>query len=102
MDVSDYTINGPDAISAFNNNGGGEVLKAPNDSSFDDFDQQSFSKWNAWRNPRKGHIRDAFINSAVDETLARSIFRTISSGKPNGSVTLERLKVRVSGGGIPP
>jgi hypothetical protein len=42
---------------------------------------------------------DAFINTAVDETLARAIFWTISSGKIAGSLPLERLKVRVTGGG---
>lgn len=54
------------------------------------------------QNPLKGYVRNAFINSAVDEILARSNFRTTSSGKPNGSVMLEGLKVRVSGGGSSP
>jgi hypothetical protein len=72
----------------------------PDDPSFDEFDQQYFKVLGGhnYRNPRNGHLQDAFINSALDETLARAIFRTISLGKRDGSLPLERLKVRVNGG----
>jgi hypothetical protein len=42
---------------------------------------------------RKGHVRDIFINSAVDGHLARSIFHTISSTKEQGAVLLETLDI---------
>lgn len=52
---------------------------------------------------REGHARDFLINSAIDETLARSIFEVIDGAKAKRSdgvapVPLERLKLRVSGG----
>jgi hypothetical protein len=47
------------------------------------------------RRPRKGHIRLAMLNAAVDEDLARSIFDTIANAKPKGDRTLpfERLEL---------
>ncbi|PON20377.1 hypothetical protein TGAM01_v210756 [Trichoderma gamsii] len=76
-------------------------LESPNDPSFDEFDQKMLKvplDYN--RYPRKGHVRDAFINCAVDENLARSIFVVILSGK-NKSIRpllLCRLKIDVIGG----
>jgi hypothetical protein len=45
---------------------------------------------------RKGHIREAFINCAVDETLARSIWGTICHNKTGKR--LESLKIYTTGG----
>jgi hypothetical protein len=77
-----------------------EIPPTPSDPSFDEFDHQFFP-WTLhnYRKARNGHIRDAFINSAVDETLVRDIFWTISAAKPDGSLPLERMKVSVFGGG---
>lgn len=49
---------------------------------------------------RQGHIRDVFINSAIDATLARSIFDIIDAAKGNtpGVRRLERLELCASGG----
>jgi len=72
------------------------------DPTFDEYDQQllkRFSNTNSYLKPRNGNIRDFFINSALDECLARQIFGSISSGKPNGALPLERLKLRVQPGG---
>jgi hypothetical protein len=46
---------------------------------------------------RRRYIEDTFINSAVDDTLARSIFRAVSSGKPPGSIPLESLTLIPTG-----
>lgn len=46
---------------------------------------------------RRGHIRDTFVNSALDESLACSIFHAISSGKQLNSLPLEKLTVTTSG-----
>ncbi|KAM0511040.1 hypothetical protein ACHAPE_010301 [Trichoderma viride] len=76
-------------------------LESPNDPSFDEFDQQIFMvKLDYNRYPRKGHVRDAFINCAVDGDLARSIFGAISSGKNKSTrpLLLSRLKINVIGG----
>ena len=79
---------------------GDEDDETPNDPSFDDFDQQFFDDPRGlYRKPRNGHVRDAFINSALDETLARAIFWSISTAKPSGALPLERLKLRMTGGG---
>ena len=68
--------------------------------SFDDFDREFLETFAATgaghgRQPRKGHIRLAMLNAAIDETLARSIFDTISDAKPIGDRTLpfERLEL---------
>lgn len=77
------------------------ILESPNDPSFDEFDQQMLMvQLDYNRYPRKGHVRDAFINCAVDENLARSIFVAISSGKTKSirSLLLCRLKINVIGG----
>lgn len=49
---------------------------------------------------RRGYVRDAFINCAVDGDLVRSIFTAISLGKDKGvsSLLLSRLKISVTGG----
>lgn len=46
---------------------------------------------------KKGHLRDNFINCAVDETLARSIWETICESKVGRP--LESLKLWTKGGG---
>jgi hypothetical protein len=68
--------------------------------SFDDFDQEFSETFVAsgagyGRQPRKGHIRLAMLNAAIDETLARSIFGAISDAKPKVDRTLpfERLEL---------
>lgn len=50
------------------------------------------------RCPTFKNFRDALINSAVDEKLAKAIFRTISAAKSVRWLPLERLEVRPSGG----
>ncbi|KAI0124067.1 hypothetical protein BJ170DRAFT_71974 [Xylariales sp. AK1849] len=72
----------------------------PTDPSFDDFDQQFFGgQFGVWLKPRNGHIRDAFMNSAVDKALALSIFRTIDAAKPRGAPPLAELNLVATGGG---
>jgi hypothetical protein len=101
LDASNQALLWRDTMSGFNSlDDNDEYPEAPNDPSFDKFDQQFFKRrYVSWRDPRNGHIRDAFINSAVDETLARAIFSTISSSKAAGSLPLEKLRIQVSGGG---
>ena len=48
-----------------------------------------------YREFKNGHIRDAFVNGAVDENLVKSIFRIIASSKGPTSSPLQALKVRV-------
>jgi len=79
---------------------GDEDDETPNDPTFDNFDQQFFDDpRSSYRKPRNGHVRDAFINSALDEALARAIFWSISTAKPRGALPLERLRLRMTGGG---
>ena len=67
-------------------------LESPNDPSFDDFDlHMLLVNLNCSRYPRKGHVRDAFINCAVDGELARSIFGAVSAGKGKGGSCLSAL-----------
>jgi len=106
LDASNYTILGPDALGDFDDeDDDAPYPETPNDPSFDDFDQQFFTRgYISFRHPRNGHIRDAFLNCAVDEALVRAIFWTISSGKPpadgsSSSLPLEKLHIRVRGGG---
>jgi hypothetical protein len=76
----------------------------PNDPSFDDFDQQGVEDarglMGELSKPRYGHIRDAFVNGALDEDLAKAIFQKISEGKQPGSSRLQTLAVKAIGGCI--
>ncbi|KAF2663174.1 hypothetical protein BT63DRAFT_419239 [Microthyrium microscopicum] len=53
----------------------------PNDPSFDSSEQRVFLRNEApfWRFPRIGHLCNGLINAALDETLARAIFKAIES-----------------------
>ena len=67
--------------------------------SFDDLDKEFADTWmelGHGRQARKGHIRIAMLNAALDEVLARSIFHTIKDAKPLGDRNLpfERLELR--------
>lgn len=65
---------------------------------FDDVDAKTI--YGSLYPHRQGHIRDVFINSAIDATLARSIFEVIDAakGKAPGVRLLERLELCASGG----
>ena len=78
-----------------------ETKLAPSDPSFDAFDNQphpgGFFSGKAVRN---GHIRDAFINSAIDAALAKAVFATILSGVPESRTSsLHYLSIKAEGGG---
>lgn len=76
---------------------GGDI---PEDPSFDDFHQQFVLNCTALEDyrARKGHVRDALINSALDEPLARAIFTRISSEKSHDALPLESLTLRSTDG----
>jgi hypothetical protein len=69
--------------------------QVPNDSRFDEEDKKMLPGIHLPNGMgiRKGFIRDAFVNMALDENLARSIFTTISTGKPPGAIALERMQI---------
>ena len=66
----------------------------------DHFDESDAEKLAAGPHPyRKGHVKDVFVNTAVDEKLARAIFEVVSSAKANNSwPPLETMIIRVRGG----
>jgi len=60
---------------------------------FDEFDEEPF----LGTEYLNGHLKRLFINSAMDETLARAIFETISSSKDNttsATAPLQTLKIQ--------
>ncbi|KAF1992195.1 hypothetical protein K402DRAFT_399342 [Aulographum hederae CBS 113979] len=68
----------------------------PIDPYFDEFNRQHILP----RSPmRKGHARLAMMNSAIDKTLGLAIFKSISKGKPAGSMQLESLRLQTHCGG---
>jgi hypothetical protein len=73
--------------------------QVPNDPSFDAADQEIIPiTLPNLEGLRKGFARRAFINSAVDEALASSIFHAISAGKPHsGALQLEKLGIWITG-----
>lgn len=76
-----------------------------NDPTFNDFDQQyCMTDFRVSRYPRNGHIRDAFINAALDRSLACGIYEVISSSKSlnhgNSLIPLEFMEVKVTGAGV--
>lgn len=83
---------------------GREIPETRNDASFNSFDQQycDCTFFHDYLRPRNGHIRDAFINAALDQDLAKRIFQTIRSGNNTdgqNSCLLEFLELRVRGAG---
>ena len=89
-------------------NSDGEPM-IPDDPNFDEFDRTFFTGdqfslpemyyHGIPRFPRNGHIRDSLVNSALDQTLARDIFRAVSAGKKPSSKPLERVTLAVKGAG---
>lgn len=69
-----------------------EAVHAEALPNFDELDRQPLECYPPYL---KGHARDFFMSAAVDEDLVRSIFDVISSAKAEGSLPLERMKVRV-------
>lgn len=68
------------------------------DPSFDDEDRRFYPWDDDEGGPlRRGHVREAFLNCAVDETLARSIWATICHNKVG--TRLQSLKIYTTGGG---
>jgi hypothetical protein len=74
---------------------------APTDPSFSAFDTESFSSaFGTGKKLRKGHVRDALINSAIDAELAKAVFKTILSAAPDGETpSLQHLSLKATGGG---
>ncbi|KAJ5587846.1 uncharacterized protein N7459_003611 [Penicillium hispanicum] len=69
---------------------------APTHPSFDDFDNEPSDPDTAqYYRSRNGHARRLMINTAVDEKLARAIFRVIASSKPVHAVALQGLDLRM-------
>jgi len=78
-----------------------EDTEIPNNPAFDAFDQQFIVPTSGpWGDkPRNGHVREAFINSALDAPLALAIFDVIARSKPANSFALEELTLLSTGGG---
>jgi hypothetical protein len=99
LDCSDYSV-----LWAFEDpedDGEGEWPEPPGKAHFDNFDRKLYpQKYRGQLHIRNGYIRDTFINCAVDEALAREIFRCVSSGKAVSDSLLERLVVKVRGGAV--
>lgn len=95
LDCSDYTILGPQM--AFDARYQSDDAP-PSEPDFDQDDQEicpvDFS--DAGCHVRNGHVRHAFMNAAMDESLARSIFDCISSNTTSNTASLERLQIRMS------
>lgn len=65
-----------------------ERTRRTNDPSFDQFDRELFMGMDFLQ---KGHLRETFMNCAVDETLARSIWETIRRAKVGSPLRSLRL-----------
>lgn len=66
-------------------------LSSPNDATFDDYDRQTFDGMPFYRN---GHVRDLFINSAIDSSLACAIFHKMSAVQPTQTSLLGFLQLQ--------
>ncbi|THZ00127.1 hypothetical protein D6C92_01956 [Aureobasidium pullulans] len=77
-----------------------EAMELTQDLSSDDFHRQTFKDLQTADGTHLsyGHIRDAFINSALDEKLARAIHQIMIAAKGPRSLPLQRLKLGTRGG----
>ncbi|RJE21431.1 hypothetical protein PHISCL_06234 [Aspergillus sclerotialis] len=99
LDASDVTAGAEDEDESDSDENADYPLSA-NNPSWSEFDQQITEfQLGTYKYLRNGHIRDALINSALDENLARAIFQAISIGKSAGSLALEELSLEVTGAG---
>jgi hypothetical protein len=79
---------------------GGYDGETENDPSFNEFQAAFYPyKIGNYRKIRNGHVMNSLINSALDETLAQSIFGVISSSKPATTLPLESLDLYIRNGG---
>jgi hypothetical protein len=74
---------------------------APFDPFFSAFDKEPFdTPFFCGPSLRKGHVRDALMNSAIDVELAKEVFNTILSATPDGETpSLQCLSLKAKGGG---
>lgn len=85
LDCSDHSVSW--AKEDPEDDGESDLPEPPYDPAFTSFEREFFH-------------RDAFINSAVDEGLARAIFQCISSGKGLESAALEHLTIKIRNGAV--
>ena len=75
------------------------LFDASEDPTFDAFDREYSPLGTHYGiGSCKGHVRNVFMNSALDEPLAHAIFETVSAAKPPGALSLERSEINVTGG----
>ncbi|KAJ5414051.1 hypothetical protein N7509_000678 [Penicillium cosmopolitanum] len=79
--------------------GPGDMDDLVNTDFDDEFDQQV--QWAVRRaaggsEACNGAIRERLVNCALDSALGRAIFGAISAGKPEGSVSLEKLRIKTT------
>ncbi|KAF2170888.1 hypothetical protein M409DRAFT_51134 [Zasmidium cellare ATCC 36951] len=94
LDASDYlSMRGPGQKS--------EGYMARPGAHFDDFGRENadFEEYNASQDPRKGHILDMFINAALDERLARSIYSLLIDNRPPRALDLHAVELQSDGCG---
>lgn len=99
LDASDYI--------SLRNDEGAEApdwnpFPAPPKPHFDNaFDMEfaGFTDMGGDLDPRKGHLKDMFINAALDQSLVQAIFSKLSVAKPPRGLSFDRIEVKSVGGG---
>lgn len=80
--------------------GDDDPYETPYEETFDNFDMELINMQLAcWILPRKCYVRDMMINSALDQSLAKSIFMIINDARPERSFPLVEMQVQSEGGG---
>jgi len=75
--------------------------QTPNDPRFDEFQAELYRyQISNARRLRNGHIMNAMINSTLDESLARAIFRVMDSSKAGAPTRLQTLHLCTVGGSV--
>ncbi|KUJ19484.1 uncharacterized protein LY89DRAFT_716979 [Mollisia scopiformis] len=94
LQVLRLTLDSPSYAFVLKNNNNSSLLLS--DVSFDEFDRQPFSMQGQviMDGLCNGHVRDSFINRAMDEKLARSILEIISTGKRNPQFPIKHLELK--------
>ncbi|KAE8160882.1 hypothetical protein BDV40DRAFT_313466 [Aspergillus tamarii] len=70
--------------------------KPPSEPSFDEFGNTfTIKDLGGFYRSRNGHVQRLFKNSAIDSSLACSIFKAISGNNATGSSQLERMIIRL-------
>lgn len=99
LDASDYiSLRNDEGVEAPDWNPFPAPPKPHSDDNFD-VEFAGFTDIGGDLDPRKGHLKDMFINAALDKSLVQAIVAKLSEAKPPRGLSFDHIEVKTNGGG---